>query len=345
MRAREVVASVTTWAEGKPMTVDVVTLGETMALLVPPQVGLLRHARSLDLGVAGAESNLAVGVARLGGRSAWIGRVGDDEFGRLVRMTLAGEGVQTVAVVDAEAPTGLMVKERRTAQTTRVQYYRTGSAGSRLCPDDLDEDLIRAAKVLHVTGITLALSPSARSAVHAAIAVARDAGVLVSFDVNHRTALWSDAQASTEVRKVVELADVVLATEEEARLVVDAPDAVGLAREMAAALRTRWSKQGADGAVAMVDGKLYTAAAVPVTAVDPVGAGDAFGAAYLNVLVSGWVGRGTAGGRCSRRGLCRHGARGLGGIAVGRGPRPVRRRRGVRHPLNDHRTGRGYTPA
>jgi 2-dehydro-3-deoxygluconokinase len=270
------------------MTVDVVTLGETMALLVPPQVGLLRHARSLDLGVAGAESNLAVGVARLGGRSAWIGRVGDDEFGRLVRMTLAGEGVQTVAVVDATAPTGLMVKERRTAQTTRVQYYRNGSAGSRLGPDDLDEDLIRAAKVLHVTGITLALSPSARSAVHAAIAVARDAGVLVSFDVNHRTALWSDAQASTEVRKVVELADIVLATEEEARLVVDAPDAAGLAREMAGCGAAHvLVKQGADGAVAMVDGRLYTVAAVPVTAVDPVGAGDAFGAAYLNVLCRG----------------------------------------------------------
>jgi len=238
--------------------------------------------------VAGAESNVAVGVARLGGRSAWIGRVGDDEFGRLVRMTLAGEGVQTVAVVDARAPTGLMVKERRTAQTTRVQYYRTGSAGSRLCPDDVDEDLIRGAKVLHVTGITLALSPSARSAVHAAIAVARDAGVLVSFDVNHRTALWSDAHASTDLRKIVTVADVVLATEDEARLVVDAPDAVGLAREIAGCGAAHvLIKQGADGAVAMVDGKLYTVPAVPVTAVDPVGAGDAFGAAYLTVLCHG----------------------------------------------------------
>jgi 2-dehydro-3-deoxygluconokinase len=267
------------------MTVDVVTLGETMALLVPPRVGPLRHARTLDLGVAGAESNLAVGVARLGGRAAWIGRVGDDEFGRLVRMTLAGEGVHAVAVVDGEAPTGLMVKERRTAHTTRVQYYRKGSAGSRLRADDLDENLIRAAKVLHVTGITLALSPSARDAVHAAIEIARAAGVLVSFDVNHRTALWSDATASTEVREVVKRADVVLATEEEARLVVDAPDAAGLAGRLAQYGAAHvLIKRGADGAVALVDGVQHTVPAVPVAAVDPVGAGDAFGAAYLTVL-------------------------------------------------------------
>lgn len=267
------------------MTVDVVTLGETMALLLSPQVGLLRHAHSLNLGVAGAESNLAVGVARLGGTAAWIGRVGNDEFGRLVRMTLAGEGVQTLALVDSEAPTGLMVKERRTAQTTRVQYYRSGSAGSRLCVDDLNEELIQNAKVLHVTGITLALSQSARAAVHAAVDVARQAGTLVSFDINHRTALWSDAQASVEIRNVIDLADVVLATEEEARLVVDAPDPSGLATEIARHGPTHvLIKRGAHGAVAIIDGQIHARQAVPVAAVDTIGAGDAFGAAYLTML-------------------------------------------------------------
>jgi len=267
------------------MTVDVVTIGETMAVLIPPEVGLLRHARCLNLGVAGAESNLAVGVARLGGAAAWIGRVGDDEFGRLVRMTLAGEGVQTYALVDTDAPTGLMVKERRTAQTTRVQYYRAGSAGSRLSIEDLDENLIRDARVLHVTGITLAISPSARATVHAAVELARDAGTLVSFDINHRTALWSDAQATHEIRQVIRQVDIILATEAEARLLVDGPGPAELAAELARLGPTHvLVKGGAHGAVAIVDGQMHTRHAFPVTAVDTIGAGDAFGAAYLTLL-------------------------------------------------------------
>ena len=107
----------------------------------------------------------------------------------------------------------------------------------------------------------------------------------MSFDVNHRTALWSDATASTEVREVVQRADVVLATEDEARLVVDAPDAAGLARRLADCGAAHvLIKQGADGALALIDGVQHTVPAVPVAAVDPVGAGDAFGAAYLTVL-------------------------------------------------------------
>ena len=125
---------------------------------------------------------------------------------------------------------------------------------------------------------------------HAAIAVARDAGVLVSFDVNLTGARCGRTRRRRrKYAKVVERADVVLApTEEEARLVVDAPDAVGLARELAGCGAAHvLVKRGADGAVAMVDGELYRVAAVPVTAVDPVGAGDAFGAAYLSVLCRG----------------------------------------------------------
>ena len=97
--------------------------------------------------MAGAESNLAIGVRRLGRSAAWISRVGDDEFGRLVVGTLAAEGVDTSRVtVDATAPTGLMVKERRSDAITRVQYYRSGSAASRLSPSDVDEDLVRGAR-------------------------------------------------------------------------------------------------------------------------------------------------------------------------------------------------------
>src|SRR5579859_1417312 len=94
-----------------------VTLGETLARLDSPVAGPLRHARSLDLGIAGAESNVAIGLRRLGGSAAWVGRVGDDEFGRLVLMTLAGQGVDvSQAVVDPAGPTAFLVKERRTSR-------------------------------------------------------------------------------------------------------------------------------------------------------------------------------------------------------------------------------------
>ncbi|WP_141704419.1 sugar kinase, partial [Planobispora rosea] len=183
---------------------DLVTLGETMALFTARRVGALRHARDFDLGVGGAESNVAIGVTRLGLRACWIGRVGADEFGELVRSTLAGEHVDVSrAVVDPDAPTGLMVKGRRTAELVDVRYYRAASAGSRLRPADLDTGLIRSARVLHVTGITPALSATALEAVRAAVAEARAAGVPVSMDVNYRRALWAPDRAAAVLGEIV----------------------------------------------------------------------------------------------------------------------------------------------
>jgi 2-dehydro-3-deoxygluconokinase len=269
-------------------TPGIVTLGETMALLWPPEVGPLRHAPTLRLGVAGAESNLAVGAVRLGVPATWLGRVGDDEFGRLVTTTLRGQGVATTAVVDPGAPTGLMVKERRTARATRVLYYRSGSAGSRLGPDDLDPAVIAGARVLHVTGITPALSPSARAAVFAAVEEARAAGVTVSLDLNHRSALWSADEAGPVLRELVRRADVVSATEDEARLVVDAADDRALVAGLAAlGPRHVLLKQGAAGSLSGIDDRLHRVPARTVPVVDPVGAGDAFGAGYLSGLCRG----------------------------------------------------------
>jgi 2-dehydro-3-deoxygluconokinase len=260
-----------------------VTLGETLARLDNPVTGPLRHARSLDLGIAGAESNVAIGFQRLGGAAAWIGRVGDDEFGRLVRMTLAGQGVDVShAIVDPDAPTALLIKERRTNRLTLVHYYRSGSAGSRLSPADLPEDVVRAAGVLHVTGITAALSDSSREAVHTAVEMARAAGVPVSLDLNYRRALWSAGDAAKQLRSLVERADIVFATEPEAALVTSGDDPGALAAGLAAlGPREALVKRGPQGVAACCDGQLSHVPAYPVATVDPVGAGDAFAAAYL----------------------------------------------------------------
>jgi 2-dehydro-3-deoxygluconokinase len=269
-------------------TAEVVTLGETMALLSAPGIGLLRHATSLDLSCGGAESNLAIGVARLGHRAAWIGRIGADEFGALVRRTIAAEGVDCRAVVDPAAPTGLMVKSRRTHAVTQVDYYRSGSAGSRLAPDDVDPALIAAARTVHLTGITPALSPSARAAVRFAAATAREAGVPVSLALNYRRALWSPESAAAELTELVALADLVFASEQEAAMLVPG----GSAEELAAGLAALGPGQvlvtrGAAGALAVVDGAVLAAPAHPVVTVDPVGAGDAFAAGYLSALLDG----------------------------------------------------------
>jgi 2-dehydro-3-deoxygluconokinase len=270
-----------------------VTLGETMALFSSDRVGPLRHADTMRVGIAGAESNVAIGVRRLEHPAAWIGRVGSDELGQLVLGRLRAERVDVdAAVVDPDAPTGLMLKEHRTADLARVTYYRRDSAGSRLRPGDLDEARIRAARVLHVTGITPALSDSARAAVHAAVETARAAGVPVSLDVNYRAALWSAERAGAELRDLARQAELVFAGEEEAELLVGAQGGHERAAAALAALGPRHAvlKLGAEGALAVTDGGLHREPALPVRAVDPVGAGDAFVAGYLAGLLDGCAG-------------------------------------------------------
>lgn len=268
---------------------ELVTLGETMALLAAPRIGLLRHAHALDLSVAGAESNVAIGIRRLGRTAAWVSRVGDDEFGRLVTGTIAAEGVDTGYVtVDPDAQTGLMVKERRSNTLTRVMYYRAGSAASRLSPSDVDERLVAGARLLHVTGITPALSLSAREAVLAAVDTARAAGVPVSLDFNYRSTLWDAKSAGVELAELARRADVVFATEPEAQLVVDGDEPAALAERLAGlGPRHVLIKRGGRGVVALVDGEPYRLPARPVAVTDPVGAGDAFAAAYLAELIGG----------------------------------------------------------
>jgi 2-dehydro-3-deoxygluconokinase len=245
--------------------------------------------------IGGAESNVAVGLSRLGVRTAWVGRVGDDEFGRLVVSTLAGEGLDVSGVlVDPDAPTGLMVKARRTSAATEVTYYRAGSAGSRLGAADVDPAVLGSVRLLHVTGITPALSRSASAAVDTAVDAAGAAGgaCLVSLDLNYRQALWPPAAAAPVLRDLVKRSDVVFATEAEARLVLGDPrgaTARDLAHQLAALDGPSHVlvKRGSRGAVAVIDGVAYEAPAHRVEAVDPVGAGDAFAAGYLAELLAG----------------------------------------------------------
>ena len=261
-----------------------------MALLRPEKAGSLADVDRLRIGIGGAESNVAIGLARLGADVAWLGRIGANGLGDRVIRELRGEGVDVIGVVDAEAPTGLMIKEHAATDSTRpVVYYRAGSAGSRLSAADLPALGIPDAALLHVTGITPALSESARDAVLTAIGIASDEGVPVSFDVNHRESLWGDRDPVETYRTIAGRSAIVFAGLDEARLLVgDGLDAAAAA-EAIAALRPSQVviKLGPDGCLALIDGERLDVPAVTVHVIDTVGAGDAFVAGYLAELLAG----------------------------------------------------------
>jgi 2-dehydro-3-deoxygluconokinase len=246
-------------------------------------------AGTLELSIAGAESNVAIGLSRLGFSVTWAGRVGADELGALITGRLRAEGVEVAAVrTDPAAPTALMIKEHRTAGVTRVLYYRTESAGSRLQPSDVSEKLIAGARVVHLTGITPALSASARATVWHVVRVAGANGVPVSFDVNYRSRLWDAGSAAAELSALAEHAAIVFAGEDELPLITGGAGGPDAARELAlkepasGGPRQVVIKYGSRGAaVFTADGATHEHPAVPVRAVDPVGAGDAFAAGYL----------------------------------------------------------------
>ncbi|WP_259408248.1 sugar kinase [Streptomyces akebiae] len=254
--------------------------------------GALRLGGSLGLSVAGAESNVAIGLARLGHRVRWAGRVGADELGALVLRTLRAEGVDTDFAVtdDTSRPTGLLLTEPRLGTLTRVSYYREGSAGSAVAPDDVLLALASGARVLHLTGITPALGPSAAEAVLAAARAARESGVTVCLDVNHRSRLWTSERARTALRPVLDHTDLLIASEDELPLVHEAPGAgesEAVHGVLAAGVSEVIVKRGAHGATVFTADGATDRAAREVDAVDLVGAGDAFVAGYLSGLLDG----------------------------------------------------------
>jgi 2-dehydro-3-deoxygluconokinase len=277
-----------------PQVPYVVTFGETMALFRTERPGPLAHAGIAALGIGGAESNVAIGLKRLGVQAVWCSRIGADPLGELVRREIQGEGVVVYATEDPVAPTGLMVKEQRTSSVQRVVYYRAGSAASRIAPDDIPQALIARSAVLHVTGITPALSDQAAATWRDVIGAARTAGVAVSLDLNYRSALWSAQAAERVYRDVLPTVDILFAGDDEAAIALGldpAAAAVGpeeLARRLAAMGPAQVViKRGADGAHALIDGVHIAQPPVRIDPVDTVGAGDAFVAGYLAEFVRG----------------------------------------------------------
>jgi 2-dehydro-3-deoxygluconokinase len=274
--------------------VDLLTFGESMVSL--RSAGPLSAGGSLAMHVAGAESNVAVGVARLGHSVTWAGAVGADPHGEYILRQLRSEGIGTQCRVDGSRSTGVMFLEQRTADVTRAFYYRAGSAGSTVSRDDVDRALASGPRVLHLTGITPALSPEARTAFEYAAERAAADGVVVSLDVNYRSRLWSRDEARAVLVPVARHADILIASDDELDLVASAALGGGASDDaetaLAAALLGQGVgevvvKRGAAGAGVHTAAGRFEAPAVTVTSIDTVGAGDAFTAGYLSALLDG----------------------------------------------------------
>jgi 2-dehydro-3-deoxygluconokinase len=270
---------------------EVLTLGECLASFVATEPGPLAEARTFSRHIAGAEANVAVGLARLGHRVAYIGLVGDDGFGTAIVRALRGEGVDVRHLaIDAGARTGVMFRERRALGAMSVVYHRTGSAGSRLTVDDVDRAIDAGAfdgcRWLHLTGITPALSASARAATARAHEAARAAGATLSLDINLRRRLWSDDEAAPVVRDLASSVDVVMGSPDELAVVAGVATAEAPADLLAAVAElgpaTVVAKLGRDGAMGLEAGNVIDVASIPIdVAIDAVGAGDAFCAGYI----------------------------------------------------------------
>ncbi|QHC21283.1 sugar kinase [Streptomyces sp. GS7] len=269
---------------------DVLTFGETMVALRGS--GPLRLGGTMQVSIAGAESNVAIGLARLGHDVHWSGTVGDDEAGRLVLRTLRAEGVGVGgAATDSGAPTGLILFEPRLPDVTRVHYYRTGSAGSRPGASAIERAFATAPpRVLHLTGITPALGPTARATARRALQLACGHATLVCLDVNFRARLWTADEAGAVLREWLPSVDLVIASDDELPLCLPGPPGdpgEGAARLLDLGVREVVVTHGAAGATAFTGTGSRHRPATPVRAVDPVGAGDAFVAGYLSALLDG----------------------------------------------------------
>lgn len=277
-------------APGHPEA-EVACLGESMVTFVPATPGRLADVPSFGRGIGGAESNVACALAGAGHAARWVSRVGADGFGEHLVEAIAAYGVDTSAVVrDATRPTGIYFRtaaDRDADASFEVVYYRAGSAASAMSPATVPLDAVRAARVVHVSGITAALSPDCLSLMRE-LTARRPGRPLVSFDVNYRAGLWSDRAAAGEVLLgLARGADLVFVGEDEAVTawgIDGGPEAVRAALPEPATLVV---KQGAAGATVFTrqgegpDAVLHEPAP-RVEVVAPVGAGDAFAAGFLS---------------------------------------------------------------
>lgn len=274
---------------------EIISLGEPLVEFSATENGPLAEVTHFQVGTGGDTANFAVAVSRLGGRAGYVTRLGGDPFGDILIRCWEAEGVDHAGTLrDPAAATGIYFSSREGAQH-HFTYYRRDSAASRLCPDDLPADYIRQARWLHVSGISQAISPSAARAVEHAVGLAREAGLVVSYDPNLRLKLWSLDRAREMLCTLIERVDVFMPSHEDARHLtgLEAPEAI-VRHYLAMGAPMVVLKLGAEGALlaAAASGgegapRIKHFKGLAVQAVDASGAGDTFDAAFAVAYLEG----------------------------------------------------------
>lgn len=275
---------------------DVVAIGETMLRLSAPRGESLERAPRLDVYPAGSESNVTIALARLGTTAGWISRLVDNPLGRRIALEVRAHGVDISRVLwTADGRVGTYFLEPGIPpREHRLIYDRAASAMALIDPDEVDWAYVRAAKLVHLTGITPALSAGCRRLVARAVDEARRGGAIVCFDVNYRAKLWGVDEARQILVPLLRRTDIVISTSADAQ-VVGAPD--GPAEHVATGLAVLLGVKLAvvtDGVrcAAAHNGKITPQDGFPVDSVDRIGAGDAFAAGFIHGYLTEGLQRG-----------------------------------------------------
>ncbi|WP_347039002.1 sugar kinase [Glutamicibacter halophytocola] len=268
---------------------EVICLGETMAMVTPANGAPLRQAEQMALAMGGAESNVALGLAAMGVSTSWVSRVGADDFGARIITELRDSGVDTSLVaVDPARPTGLYIKAPAHGQSpAKVVYYRAGSAASAMDPEFIHAEplasALRQAKLIHLSGITAALSDSCAQMMLSLASTPRR-GTLC-FDVNWRASLWPGRDPAL-LLQLANHADAVMVGLDEAEMAFGTSDEQQI-RALLPEPSVLVLKNESTSAIALTGDGRFEVPSLKVDVVEPVGAGDSFAAGFLSGLLSG----------------------------------------------------------
>ena len=264
---------------------DLVVLGEAMVSLIPEAGESVRRSRHLRRFSGGTEVNVAVAASRLGHRVSWIGRLGDDLAGQAILDDLRHEGVLLDhVVIDPSAHTGMLLREAVPLSPARVSYARKNSAGSKVCTDDIDPEVVGQHRMAHVSGVTPALSAQARDAAEALLRIARERGLTTVFDLNYRAQLWSAEDAAESFRSLAQLADIVPGGSAEWQLAFGTDNLLDIPLPVETTLV---KTAGREAVEARVDGTIVRVPAFSTAVIDVVGAGDGFTGGLLAAILAG----------------------------------------------------------
>lgn len=268
---------------------DIVSLGEAMVEFNQTDAGQgATQGRMYLQGFGGDTSNFAIAAARQGARVAYLSALGADLYGQMLRELWDAEGVDHSQVARRPDAFTAIYFVNHDAQGHHFSFFRSGSAASRMTPDTLPLQRIREARALHLSGISLAISSSACDTAHAAIAVAREAGRLVTFDTNLRLKLWPIDRARAVMNDVIAQCDICLPSQDDVAAItgLHEPDAL-VDHCLRLGAKVVALKLGEQGALVADAHERHRIAPHPCQPVDATGAGDTFGGAFVHRFLQG----------------------------------------------------------